>query len=93
MFGILALYRLHYGMLREKYRKKKEMTDPCPVNPPQKKIETPKPKSNWRKAYMIDLNTLDTDERWESKLSNITPSTMTCMLRVLRKMQIMTYRD
>lgn len=51
-----------------------------------KKIES-KYKPSWRKAHMIDLNTLDTPEKWLKKLDPLIPAARTAMIIALRRLR------
>ena len=52
-----------------------------------KKIEPPERKA-WRKAYMIDLNTLDTKEKWVKKLERLSPEARTAMRQAMWELKI-----
>jgi hypothetical protein len=46
-------------------------------------------KKPWRKAHMIDLNTLDTKEKWLRKLERLSPESKRAMRQALRDLRMM----
>lgn len=64
------------------------MSTPCcitqpPSDPTKDKDLYPEHRKTWRKPYMIDLNTLTTEEMWLKKLDGISGEALGAMLRAL----------
>jgi len=61
---------------------------PCPVPDKTKKGKARQYVPGWRKWHMIDLNTLDTKERWLKKLDKLTPDAITAMRAALEELKL-----
>lgn len=61
---------------------------PCPVPDLRKRVNDDRYKPGWRKWYMIDLNTLDTKERWIMKLEGINQDTIAAMRAALSELHL-----
>lgn len=62
---------------------------PCPVPDKKKKKESPKYQPGWRKKYMIDLNTLTTQQDWLNKLKGLTPEAYAGLRSALKELKMM----
>ena len=61
---------------------------PCPVPDLRKRVKGGKYKPGWRKWHMVDLNTLDTKERWLAKLEGINEESVAAMRAALEELHM-----
>jgi len=61
---------------------------PCPVPDLTKRVKGGKYQAGWKKWTMIDLNTLDTKERWLNKLEGINQESITAMRAALEELRL-----
>lgn len=69
------------------------MDQSCCITQPPSDLENDKKsfkkqESTWQKRYMINLNTLNTEELWLKKLENISAESLTGLLKALGKKQV-----
>ena len=62
---------------------------PCPVPDLTKRPKGGKYQPGWRKWHMIDLNTLDSKERWLAKLDGLNQESIAAMRAALTELHMM----